>query len=228
MVLCVQRRCAPPFALTPSTQTSTLSTIHFTTRRLDRQTLQDVAFSYRLFRGAMAKISKQRRMLLTQLHAELRTTTSASNSRCGSLVVEPACFSACVGMLWAAVRGRMQLRQLTHTRCAVCTSMRDVGNASRDATTRPYFFVVALLLPPLLGRYNNDTLYTTDELGPRCRSVLLLNAIDSNLRREYVLDGVFSWSLKKLLPPMVTSELAVGCQCVGLGVASWLRNSVAG
>lgn len=33
--------------------------------------------------------------------------------------------------------------------------------------------------------------------------------IDSNLRKEYVMEGVFQWSFSKLLPPLVASELVV-------------------
>jgi hypothetical protein len=46
-------------------------------------------------------------------------------------------------------------------------------------------------------------------LGPRTNAALLLNAVDSNLRKEYVMEGVFQWTLNKLLPPLLSAELVV-------------------
>jgi hypothetical protein len=40
-------------------------------------------------------------------------------------------------------------------------------------------------------------------------TLTLLNAIDSNLRKEYVMTGVCHWSLNKLLPLMLSAELTV-------------------
>jgi hypothetical protein len=40
-------------------------------------------------------------------------------------------------------------------------------------------------------------------------TLTLLNLIDSNLRKEYVMTGVIHWSLNKLLPLMLSAELTV-------------------
>lgn len=61
-------------------------------------------------------------------------------------------------------------------------------------------------------RYQTDSCYPSSNpgcLGPRSNAVQLLNAIDSSLRREYVMEGVFQWSFSKLLPPLVSAELVV-------------------
>jgi hypothetical protein len=50
----------------------------------------------------------------------------------------------------------------------------------------------------------NDSLYTTT-LGPR------------NLRKEYVMEGVFQWTLNKLLPPLLSAELVVSAPGAGGG-----------
>jgi hypothetical protein len=62
----------------------------------------------------------------------------------------------------------------------------------------------------------NDSLYTTT-LGPRTNAALLLNAVDSNLRKEYVMEGVFQWTLNKLLPPLLSAELVVSAPGAGGG-----------
>jgi hypothetical protein len=48
---------------------------------LDSQTLQDIVVAHKLYTDALRKVAQQRRMLLMQLHAALRESTSASNSR---------------------------------------------------------------------------------------------------------------------------------------------------
>jgi hypothetical protein len=63
-------------------------------------------------------------------------------------------------------------------------------------------------------RYQTDSLYPSKNFGlPRANAVQLLNLIDSNLRKEYVMEGVFQWSFSKLLPPLVASELVVSLPC---------------
>lgn len=65
----------------------------------------------------------------------------------------------------------------------------------------------------LRRRYNRDMLYP-DTHSAQClfthvSTLTLLNAIDSNLRKEYVMTGVCHWSLNKLLPLMLSAELTV-------------------
>jgi hypothetical protein len=41
----------------------------------------------------------------------------------------------------------------------------------------------------------------------------LLDAIDSSLRRQYTLEGVYHWAFYRMVPPLLGAEVLVSC-CV--------------
>ncbi|KAF8072468.1 AHSA2 [Scenedesmus sp. PABB004] len=43
--------------------------------------------------------------------------------------------------------------------------------------------------------------------GPHGRGEALLDAIDSNLRKEYTLGGIFNWAIHRLLSPLLSAEM---------------------
>lgn len=45
--------------------------------------------------------------------------------------------------------------------------------------------------------------------GPHCEGVTLLDTIDSNLRKEYTLEGVYQWMTHHIIPMHVLAELVV-------------------
>jgi hypothetical protein len=45
--------------------------------------------------------------------------------------------------------------------------------------------------------------------GPHCQGMQLLDAIDSNMRKEYTLEGVYQWMTHHIIPMAVLAELVV-------------------
>jgi len=50
---------------------------------------------------------------------------------------------------------------------------------------------------------------TTDLAGPHVQGRVLLDAIDSNMRREHVLEAIYKWAFHRLVPPLLSAELLV-------------------
>jgi hypothetical protein len=65
-------------------------------------------------------------------------------------------------------------------------------------------FVLLLLLPLLLLR----------AAGMQWWGHQLLDAIDSSLRRQYTLEGVYHWAFYRMVPPLLGAEVLVSCATV--------------
>lgn len=52
-------------------------------------------------------------------------------------------------------------------------------------------------------------------LGPHCEGLALLDAIDSNLRKEYTLEGVYQWMTHHIIPMHVLAGEQPGALAVG-------------
>jgi len=68
-------------------------------------------------------------------------------------------------------------------------------------------------LQQLLNIWSGDNRATDEQMsslaGPHAAGEQLLDAIDSNLRREYILNGCLSRALTHILPPLVTAEICL-------------------
>lgn len=71
-----------------------------------------------------------------------------------------------------------------------------------------------LQLQQVLDQYTGMQQYRTDAVfnsvgGPHCQGAEIMSAIESNMRKEYTLEGVYQWMTHAIIPMHVLAELVV-------------------
>lgn len=54
--------------------------------------------------------------------------------------------------------------------------------------------------------------------GPPGEAEVMLDLIESNMKREYALDGVYQWLFHQLLTPLLTAEILVSWKVPFVGI----------